>query len=87
MNRNGTRKEIHYNLGHQCIIPTYKRYWKEAKDKYKRRDFYWTRYMKGPNCRHIYLKIKVTLFSITNLNSTNIFLKHQCIMTIIVYKK
>ena len=40
VNRNGTRKEIQYNLGHQCIIPTYKRYWKETKDKYKRIDFY-----------------------------------------------
>ena len=39
LNRNGTRKEIEYNLGYQCIIPTYKRYWKETKDKYKRRHF------------------------------------------------
>ena len=24
VNRNETRKEIQYNLGHRCIIPTYK---------------------------------------------------------------
>ena len=35
LNKNGTRKEIEYNLGYQCVIPTYKRYWKETKDKYK----------------------------------------------------
>ena len=23
LNRNGTRKEIEYNFGYQCIIPTY----------------------------------------------------------------
>ena len=40
VNRNRTRKEIQYNLGNQCIIPTYKRYLKETKDKCKRRDFY-----------------------------------------------
>ena len=76
MNRNGTRKETQYNLGHQCIIPTYKCYWKETKDKYKRRDFSWARYMQEP-IGDIYLKITVNLFSITNLKSTNIFLKHQ----------
>ena len=54
MNRNETRKEIRYNLGHQCIIPTYKCYWKETKDKYKRRDFSWTRYMTRTNCRHLF---------------------------------
>ena len=39
LNRNGTRKEIENNLGYQCVVPTYKRYWKETKDKYKRRIF------------------------------------------------
>ena len=34
LNKNGTRKEIDYNLGHQCIIPTNKRYWKKPKDIY-----------------------------------------------------
>ena len=74
LNRNGTRKEVEYSLGYQCVIPTYKRYWKETKDKYKRRHFYWTRYMTRTNCRHLFKK-KLTLFSITNLKSTNIFLK------------
>ena len=54
LNRNGTRKEIECNLGYQCVIPTYKRYWKETKDKYKRRHFYWTRYMTRTNCRHLF---------------------------------
>ena len=54
LNRNGTRKEIEYNLGYQCIIPTYKRYWKETKDKYKRRHLYWTRYMTKTNHRHVF---------------------------------
>ena len=54
LNKNGTRKEIEYNLGYQCVIPTYKRYWKETKDKYKRRNFYWTRYMTRTNCRHLF---------------------------------
>ena len=55
LNRNGTRKEISYNLGHQCVIPTSKRYWRETKDKYKRRPrFYWTRYMARTNCRHLF---------------------------------
>ena len=30
LSRNGTRK-----LSYQCVIPTYKRYWREIKDKYK----------------------------------------------------
>ena len=53
MNKNGTRKEIEYNLGYQCVNPTDKRYWKETKDKYKGRNFYWTRYMTRTNCRHL----------------------------------
>ena len=40
LNKNGTRKEIEYNLGYQCVNPTYKRYWKETKDKHKRK-FFW----------------------------------------------
>ena len=47
-NRNGTRKLIEYNKGHQCVVPTNKLYWKKAKGKYKRIDsrntktVYWT---------------------------------------------
>ena len=53
LNKNGTRKEISYDLGYQCTNPTYKRYWKETKDKYKRiSKFYWTRYMTRTNHRH-----------------------------------
>ena len=57
LNRNGTRKEIEYNLGYQCVIATNKCYWKEAKNKYKRKvndKFYWTRYMTRTNRRHLF---------------------------------
>ena len=54
LNRNGTRKEIEYKLGYQCVVPTYKRYWKETKDKQKRRNFYWTRYMTRTSCKHLF---------------------------------
>ena len=49
LNRNGTIKETECNIGYQCIIPTYKRYWKETKDKHKRRHFYWARYITKTN--------------------------------------
>ena len=48
-NRNGVRKLIEYNQGHQCIVPTNNLYWRKAKDKYKRigsrntKRVYWTR--------------------------------------------
>ena len=50
-NRNGTRKLIEYNQGHQCIVPTNKLYWRKTKDKYKRntKRVYWTRYMTWSN--------------------------------------
>ena len=54
LNRNGTIKETECNIGYQCIIPTYKRYWKETKDKHKRRHFYWARYMTKTNSRHLF---------------------------------
>ena len=59
LNRHETRKEIECNLGYQCVIPTYKRYWRETKDEYKRKindKFYWTRYMTRTNCRHLFRK-------------------------------
>ena len=37
LNKNETRKEIEYNLGYQCIIPTHRRYWKKIKDKHRQR--------------------------------------------------
>ena len=40
LNRNKTRKETDYNLGYQCIVPTDKRYWRETKDKYRRKTNY-----------------------------------------------
>ena len=57
LNRNGTRKEIQYNLGYRCIVPTDKRYWRESKDKYRRKindKIYWTRYMTKTNRRHLF---------------------------------
>ena len=55
LDRNGIRKESSYNLGYQCVVPTSKRYWRETRDKYKRRPkFYWTRNMTRSNCRHLF---------------------------------
>ena len=31
VNKNGTRQEIHYQIGEQCILPTEKRYWTKPK--------------------------------------------------------
>ena len=59
-NRNGTRKLIEYNQGHQCIVPTNKLYWRKTKDKYKRigsrntKRVYWTRYMTWANRRDLF---------------------------------
>ena len=63
LNRCETR--IEYNLSYQCVIPTYKTYWKKTKNKYRRRYLCWTRYMTTTNYR-FYSKTKVTLFLITN---------------------
>ena len=57
LNKNGARKEIEYNLGYQCIIPTNKRYWKKPKDKYRWKignSIYWTRYITRTNLRHLF---------------------------------
>ena len=57
LNRNGTRKEISYNLGYQCVNPTWTHYWRKTKDKYKRKvndKFCWTRYMTRTNRRHLF---------------------------------
>ena len=58
-NRNGTRKPIEYNQGHQCIVPTNKLYWRKTKDKYKKigsrntKTVYWTRYTTWTNRRDL----------------------------------
>ena len=55
LNKNGTRKEISYNLGYHCTNPCSNRYWRETKDKYRRSSkFYWTRYMLRTNYRHLF---------------------------------
>ena len=64
-NKNGIRKLIRYEIGKQCVSPTWKCYWKkpsEIRPKYKKTIgvFYWAR---------LYSKIKVTLFTIINLKS------------------
>ena len=47
VNKNGTSKEIQYQMGEQCVVPTEKRYWRKPKAKYKRKIgfLYWTRHM------------------------------------------
>ena len=43
-------------MGYQCNVPTDKCYWRETKDKYRRKinyNFYWTRYM-TKNCRYLF---------------------------------
>ena len=85
-NRNGVRKLIEYNQGHQCIVPTNNLYWRKAKDKYKRigsrntKRVYWTRYMTWTNRRDLF-KNKGNFAHNCNLRSLNICLKRQCIMT------
>ena len=54
LNRCGTRREIECNLGYQCVIPTYKTYWKKTKNKYKRRYLYWAGYMTRTNYIHLF---------------------------------
>ena len=44
-----------YGRGYQCICPTQKPYWREAKDKYNLRGVYWTRYMTQCGVRHIFI--------------------------------
>ena len=56
LNRCRTRKETEYNLGYQCVIPTYKTYLKKTKNKYKSRYLYWARYMTRTNCRNLFKK-------------------------------
>ena len=54
--KNGTRKLIEYNQGHQYIVPTNKLYWRKTKDKYKRntKRVYRTRYMAWTNRRDLF---------------------------------
>ena len=86
LNRNETRTEIKYNLGYQCIIPTYKRYWKETKDKYKRRHLYWRRYMTKTNHRHVF-KNKGNFVFNYKLKKYEHLSESQCVTTFIIYKK
>ena len=58
-NKNGTRKLIRYEIGEQCVSPTWKCYWKkpsEIKPKYKKKIgvFYWARYMTQTNSRYLF---------------------------------
>ena len=58
VNKNGTRKEIRYEQGKQCIHPTNKRYWRKTKTKYKSCPyvpyFYWTRYNTRTNVTYLF---------------------------------
>ena len=55
VNKNGTRKEIQYQMGEQCVVPTEKRYWRKRKAKYQKKGFlYWTRHMIQTRFRHLF---------------------------------
>ena len=47
VNKNGTRKLIMYEMDEQYVVPTWKRYWRKRKPKYRRKIcfLYWTRHM------------------------------------------
>ena len=55
LNKNRTKKEISFDLGYHYTNPSWNRYWRETKDKYRRRStFYWTRHMTRTNRRHLF---------------------------------
>ena len=58
VNRNGTRKLIKYEIGHQCITPINCPYWRKTKDKYrhslKPKKFYFTRYLTFTRTRFLF---------------------------------
>ena len=58
VNRNGTRKLIKYEIGHQCVVPTNCPYWRKPKDKYrhsiKHKKFYCTRYLTFTRTRFLF---------------------------------
>ena len=39
INRNGTRKLVRYEIGKQCVHPTWKCYWSKPKPKYRKKDW------------------------------------------------
>ena len=58
-NKNGTRKLIRYEIGKQCVSPTWKCYWKkpsEIRPKYKKKIgvFYWARHMTQTISRYLF---------------------------------
>ena len=91
-NRNGPRKMIEYNQGHQCITPTNKLYWTKTKDKYRRissrntKRVYRTRYMTWTNRRDLF-KSKSNFVYNCKLKKFEHYLKRQCIMTITLCNK
>ena len=46
LNRNGTRKLIHWKRGERSLIPTNARCWRPTKEKYLRKKYYQTTYRK-----------------------------------------
>ena len=72
----------------QCINPTNKASSKKTKDKYKYGHLnnkdntgQKTEFRQG---KDVYLKIKVTLFTIIKLKKLNIWQKHQCVLNGII---
>ena len=55
VNKNGAKEKISYDIGYHCSRPTWNCYWRETKDKYRRKsNFYWTRYMTRTNRRYLF---------------------------------
>ena len=61
LNRCGTRKEIEYNLCYQCVISTYKTYWKKTNTDFKTSELIFGKYDKEvyQSCRYYHQVIKV----------------------------
>ena len=56
VNKNETKKLIMYEMGEQCAVPTWKRYWRKPKPKYRRKIgfLYWTRHMTQTRFRYLF---------------------------------
>ena len=56
INKNGTRKMIKYEVGEECVVPTWKRYWRKPKQKFRRKIgfMYWTRHMTETRFRYLF---------------------------------
>ena len=55
-NRNGSRKLVRYEIGEQCVFPTWKRYWKKTRPKYRDKIgfCFWKRHKTQTRHRHLF---------------------------------